>query len=154
MARRTPTTFFTLGYEATTQARLIDRLKQEGVKTLIDVRDVANSRRAGFSKKALAASLDEAGIAYIHLRALGTPKAGRIANRAGRMAEFEEIYERAFQEPQAQLALREAADLARAAPAALLCYCADGAKCHRNRIAQGLEEMGLKRRELRFDPVG
>lgn len=143
-------TFFTVGYEHTTLPSLIEALQANGVKTLLDVRDVANSRRAGFSKKLLAATLDEAGIAYLHLRALGTPKAGREANRAGRMAEFRAIYERAFEQPEAQLALLEARDLAQAAPTALLCFCGDGAKCHRNRIAEALEEMRLTRHEIVF----
>jgi uncharacterized protein (DUF488 family) len=63
-------TFFTVGYERTTLAGLIAALEDHGVTRVIDTRDVANSRRAGFSKKLLAASLDEAGIQYIHLRAL------------------------------------------------------------------------------------
>lgn len=143
-------TFFTVGYERTTLPGLIAALNENGVTCVIDTRDVANSRRAGFSKKLLSASLDEEGIAYIHLRPLGTPKAGREANRAGRMDEFRRIYEASFQRPEAQLALLEAEDLARAQPTALLCFCGDGAKCHRNRIAQALEEKGLKRKEIAF----
>lgn len=141
-------TFFTVGYEFVTQAELISGLQKQGVKRLIDTRDVANSRRAGFSKKLLAASLDAAGITYIHLRALGTPKAGREANRARRMDEFWQIYERAFQQPEAQLALLEAEELCRAAPTALLCFCGDASHCHRDRIARALEDKGLKRRDI------
>ena len=141
-------TFFTIGYEFVTQAELIAALQSHGVRRVIDTRDVANSRRAGFSKKLLAASLDEAGIAYIHLRRLGTPKAGREANRAGRMEEFWAIYERAFNEPEAQLALLEAEELCRAAPTALLCFCGEASHCHRDRIARALEEKGLRRREI------
>ena len=143
-------TFFTIGYERTTLAGLIAALQQHGVTRVIDTRDVANSRRAGFSKKLLAASLDEEGITYIHLRPLGTPKAGREANRAGRMDEFRRIYEASFQRPEAQLALLEAEEFCRAEPTALLCFCGDGAKCHRHRIAQALEERGLKRKEIAF----
>jgi uncharacterized protein (DUF488 family) len=143
-------TFFTVGYERTTLAGLVAALHAHGVTRVIDTRDVANSRRAGFSKKLLAASLDEEGIGYIHLRPLGTPKAGRQANRAGRMDEFRKIYEASFQRPEAQLALLECADLCRDQPSALLCFCGDGAKCHRHRIAQALEEKGLKRREIGF----
>lgn len=143
-------TFFTVGYERTTLAGLIAALERHGVKRIVDTRDIANSRRAGFSKKMLAASLDEHGIGYIHLRALGTPKAGRLANRAGRMDEFWRIYEQSFQEPEAQLALLEAADLSAAQPTALLCFCGDAAKCHRSRIAEALEEKGFRRKEIEF----
>lgn len=152
MARR-GTKFFTIGYERATLPRLIAALDAHGVKRVIDTRDVASSRRAGFSKKLLAASLDEAGIGYIHLRPLGTPKAGRTANRAGRMDEFRTIYEAAFMQPEAQLALLECEDLCRDQPSALLCYCGDVTKCHRNRIAQALEEKGLKREEIAFSPA-
>ncbi len=41
------------------------------------------TRRPGFSKRVLAASLDEEGIGYIHLQKLGTPAEGREAARAG-----------------------------------------------------------------------
>ena len=143
-------TFFTVGYEHTTLPGLIAGLQAAGVKRVIDTRDVANSRRAGFSKKLLAASLDEEGIGYIHLRPLGTPKAGREANRAGRMDEFRRIYEASFQQPEAQLALLEAEDLIRTSSTALMCYCGDGEKCHRHIIATALEGKGLKRKEIAF----
>lgn len=143
-------TFFTVGYEHTTQAGLIAALQDHGVKRVIDTRDVANSRRAGFSKKLLAASLDDAGITYLHLRPLGTPKPGRDANRAGRMDEFRRIYMARFNQPEAQLALLETEDLCRTQPTALLCFCGDGIKCHRHIIATALESKGLKRREIAF----
>ena len=73
------TKIWTSGYEKVGVPDFIATLKAAKIKTLIDVREVANSRRAGFSKKALAASLDEAGIAYIHMKPLGTPKLGREA---------------------------------------------------------------------------
>lgn len=143
--------FFTVGYERTTLPGLIAALQSAGVTRVIDTRDVANSRRAGFSKKVLAASLDAEGISYIHLRPLGTPKAGREANRAGRMDEFRRIYDSSFQRPEAQLALLEAEELIRDQPTALLCFCGDGLKCHRHIIAQALESKGLKRTEISFD---
>jgi uncharacterized protein (DUF488 family) len=125
----------TIGYEAATQGAVIDCLKRADVEVVIDVRAVASSRRAGFSKTILKASLAEAGIDYVHLRALGTPKAGRQAVRAGNVAEMERIYATHLQEPQAQLQLAEALDIARERSAALLCYEADALHCHRRIVA-------------------
>jgi uncharacterized protein (DUF488 family) len=130
----------TIGYEAATQGAVIDCLKQAGVEVVIDVRAVASSRRAGFSKTILAASLAAAGIDYVHLRALGTPKAGRQAVRAGHVAEMEKIYAAHLQEPEAQLQLAEALDIARERTAALLCYEADAQHCHRRIVAGALME--------------
>ena len=60
----------TIGYEASTQDAVIARLKAAGVELLVDVRAVAASRRAGFSKTVLAASLadcEDLGCAVEHL---------------------------------------------------------------------------------------
>jgi uncharacterized protein (DUF488 family) len=131
-------TLATIGYESATQDDVIARLQRAGVKVLIDVRAVAASRRAGFSKGVLAASLQAAGIDYVHLRQLGTPKTGRDAARAGRIAEMHAIYEDHLSEPAAQLELAQAAEIAGERKAALLCYEADVRHCHREIVAERL----------------
>lgn len=135
-----PPALATIGYEQATLDDVIGRLKRSGVEIVLDVRAVAASRRAGFSKTLLAASLDEAGIAYLHLRDLGTPKAGRQAVRAGRVDEMRRIYQAHLEEPQAQLQLAEAAEIASRRPAALLCYEADARDCHRTIVAGLIRE--------------
>ena len=67
---------FTIGYEQATPDALIGELKRAKVKLLVDVRAVAASRKPGFSKRQLAATLDENGIGYLHLQKLGTPRRG------------------------------------------------------------------------------
>jgi uncharacterized protein (DUF488 family) len=125
----------TIGYENRTQAALIERLKAAGVEVVLDVRAVAASRRAGFSKTLPAASLVEAGIDYVHLRQLGTPKAGRDAARRGRTAEMRAIFEDHMAEPGAQVELAAATEIAAERKAALLCYEAKAEECHRAIIA-------------------
>src|SRR5258708_28520130 len=98
----------TIGYEKAALPDVIGRLKEAGVEVLIDVRAVASSRRAGFSKSVLAASLAVAGIDYVHLRDLGTPKPGRDAARKGHTGEMHAIFAAHMEEPAAQLALAEA----------------------------------------------
>ena len=129
-------TLATIGYESATQDDVIDRLKRAGVEVLIDVRAVAASRRAGFSKGVLAASLKAAGIDYVHLRQLGTPKPGRDAARHGRTAEMHAIYEDHLREPAAQLELARAREIASERKAALLCFEADVHRCHREIVAE------------------
>ena len=126
----------TIGYEAAPQAAVIAALRNAGVEVLIDVRAVAASRRAGFSKRVLAASLADAGIDYAHLRALGTPKSGRVAARAGRILEMRAIFEAHLAEPEAEAALAEAISIAAERPSALLCYEADASRCHRRIVAE------------------
>lgn len=129
------TPLYTIGYEHAPQAVVLDKLTAAGVELVIDVRAVASSRRAGFSKTLLAGSLAERGIGYRHLRALGTPKSGRDAARAGRVVEMRAIYEQHLNDPETLSELALAADLARSQRTALLCYEADAAGCHRRIVA-------------------
>jgi uncharacterized protein (DUF488 family) len=130
---------WTIGYERIGVPGFVAALKAAKVKTLVDVREVANSRRAGFSKHVLAANLAEAGIGYIHMKALGTPKAGREAARRGDTKTMHRIFEARLVEPESQLALSETAALAGKGRICLMCLEHDWRTCHRNIVAQHLE---------------
>ena len=140
---------FTIGYETATLPEVIGRLRAAGVEIVVDVRAVAASRRAGFSKTILRTSQEAEGIAYEHLRGLGTPKAGREAARKGRIAEMTAIFAAHMATPEAQDGLARATAIARERPAALLCYEACAAGCHR-RIVAGLirEATGIEVKDL------
>ena len=132
---------FTIGYEQTPQKAVLDELESAGVKLLVDVRAVTSSRRPGFSKNQLAASLDERGIAYVHLKALGTPKEGREAARSGDYPKLEKIYSAHLKKPDARQDMDELAVLVlKAGPVCLLCYERDHRHCHRQMIAEIIEE--------------
>jgi uncharacterized protein (DUF488 family) len=132
---------FTIGYEHATTRALFDELGDAKVDVVIDVRAVSSSRRPGFSKRQLAAGLDERGIKYLHLRALGTPKEGRLAARAGRRDELFRIFEKHLATPDARQELDELAALARSGQRlCLLCYERDPEGCHRRRIAELIHE--------------
>lgn len=122
---------FTIGYESTTVGEFLSALEQAGVKRVIDVRAVPNSRRPGFSKTPLSNALKEVGIDYVHLRALGTPADGRAAARAGRHEELERIYAGQLELPEAIAQGAQMVDLARELPSAVLCYERDPSGCHR-----------------------
>ncbi len=128
-----------IGYEKAGFADFISTLQSAGVATLIDVRDLPLSRRAGFSKRQLQAGLAEAGIGYLHLRALGTPAAGREANRRRQWPLFRDIVETSLTKPEAKDVLAEAAATAWDALSCLLCYEADACICHRRRIGEMLQ---------------
>ena len=122
---------FTIGYEATTMGEFIAALETAGVQRVIDVRALPLSRRPGFSKTPLRGSLAEAGIDYVHLRALGTPAAGRDAARKGRHDELKRIYASQLELPEAIAEGAQMLELARDRPSALLCFEREPAACHR-----------------------
>jgi len=136
----TSQTLYTIGYEKTLLRDVVATLAAAGVAILLDVRDRPISRRPGFSKRQLAAGAEDAGMRYFHLRALGTPPEGRLANRRREWDQFWAIVEERLASAEAELALQEAAELACAVPSCLLCYEADWHICHRRRVAEILAE--------------
>ena len=129
-------TLFTIGYEQAKPATVLDELKRAKIDLLVDTRAVAASRRPGFSKRQLAASLDETGIAYLHLQKLGTPAEGRRAARSGDLDTLWHIYDKHIMTPEAQDALGELIALIKSGQrVCLLCYERDPKECHRSRIA-------------------
>lgn len=136
---------WTIGYERAAQRDVIAALERAEIGTVLDVRDRPQSRRAGFSKTSLAASLLAAGIGYIHMKPLGTPKEGRIAHHAGDQATFWRIVDAQLDTPEAGLALEEVASRAASGRCCLLCYEADWRHCHRARI---IERLGADARHL------
>ena len=133
-------TLYTIGYEKALPRDVVARLTMARVATLIDVRDRPISRRPGFSKRQLAAAVENAGMRYVHLQTLGTPPEGRAANHRREWNRFLAIVEEKLARPEAEIALQEAAEIAQAAPSCLLCYEADWQVCHRRRIAEILAQ--------------
>jgi uncharacterized protein (DUF488 family) len=147
---------FTIGYEKAALRDVLQTLKQAEIELLVDTRAVAASRRAGFSKRQLAAGLAEAGIAYLHLQKLGTPAEGREAARAGDMKTLWRIYAKHIKIPDARAALDELEALLRSGRrVCLLCYERDPDECHRSKIAELMHaRTGQKIENLFASPLG
>jgi uncharacterized protein (DUF488 family) len=134
-------TLATIGYEQANLDDFIATLLLAGVECVLDVRELPLSRKRGFSKKALSEALAAAGLRYVHIKALGDPKLGREAARAGRFAEFRKIYARHLATTDAQAALEQAGELALASKCCLLCFERDPENCHRKVVADSLSQL-------------
>lgn len=138
-----------IGYEGQTLDALISKLRIRGVETLVDVRLNAISRKRGFSKRALAAALAEAGIAYVHMPILGNQRDNRAGYGELDSPLAREVRERFMGELEAEAAreaLEELANFARTAPVAVFCYEADEQHCHREQVLEQVR--GILDREL------
>ncbi|MBA3462584.1 MAG: DUF488 domain-containing protein [Deltaproteobacteria bacterium] len=119
------TALFTIGYEGLALDEFLARLKASKIDRVIDIRELPLSRRRGFSKAPLAGALRDAGIDYVHLRSAGNPY----------RKEEDALVKYRVHIADATPVIEEVADAARGRRAALLCYEADPATCHRSLIA-------------------
>ena len=134
---------FGIGYEGLSLDGLIAKLRLRDADVLVDIRLNALSRKQGYSKRALGAALEAAGITYLHEPRLGNPRENRAgyaetSTPAGEAArdQFREL----LSSPDAAAAIREVADLAETHTVALLCYEADETHCHREQVLAAVRE--------------
>lgn len=133
-----------IGYEGLALEALIDQLQTQGVEVLVDVRLNAISRKAGYSKRALSAALDAAGIRYIHDSRLGNPKDNRAAyaeTTSPDGAAARDRFRQLLSAADAAEGIRELAGLAEHNTVALLCYEADESHCHRQQIIAAVRDV-------------
>ena len=130
---------FTIGYEGHTIVRVLETLTDAGINMLVDVRQLPLSRKSGFSKNALAANVQDKGIAYLHIAALGCPKAIRDAYRS------DHDWKKYTRDFLAYLHTQDAAisalnELVPASRCCLLCFEADPLRCHRTYVAERVRD--------------
>jgi uncharacterized protein (DUF488 family) len=139
----------TIGYEKANLSDFVGTLVACNIEVLVDIRDRAQSRRPGFSKSALSDAVGDAGIEYVHFKALGDPKEGREAARSGNFQLFQKIFLEVLNTDAAQDALIQIKELAKNYNICLMCYERDQRECHRKIVAERLEEMlGCKARHV------
>ena len=139
--RRSPSlTIFTIGHSTHPIEEFIAILKNYGIEQLVDVRTVPKSRHVPqFNSDALAASLDEQGIAYVHLKALGGLRHAKkdSVNSGWRNASFRGYADYMATEEFAQ-GIDQLVELATAKRTVIMCAEAVPWRCHRSLIGDAL----------------
>lgn len=136
--------FYTIGYSGRSIEQFVATLQDAGVKTLVDVRHLPLSRhKPDFSKTRLRAHLEQADIAYLHMRELGIGGNIRAVYKAGNLhilwAWYDNHVLRFRYDDRPLLPL-----VGCRRPFAIMCVEADPLTCHRHRLALALERLGLK----------
>ncbi|MCA1845326.1 MAG: DUF488 domain-containing protein [Actinobacteria bacterium] len=122
---------YSVGYEGLTVGGLVERLQQSRIEELVDVRATPYSRRPGFSKKRLAASLEAAGIVYRHEPLLGNAFRG-VEDFATAM----DLMRKHLGSGEPAEAVERLIALARDRRIAVLCLEADQRRCHRHIVLE------------------
>jgi uncharacterized protein (DUF488 family) len=137
----TPPKLFTIGYARHTPTTLLDRLVANNVEVLIDVRELPLSRKAGFSKSALAKAAEHRGVEYRHFKSLGVPSRLRKERKLGEVdgREYLEAFRRILK-TQSDV-LFDALGAVEEKLCCLLCLEENPGECHRTVVAEELQRM-------------
>ncbi|MBK8453089.1 MAG: DUF488 domain-containing protein [Thiofilum sp.] len=130
---------FTIGYEGANIDDFIATLKVYGIDTLLDVREIAMSRRKGFAKTALRNCLEAHGIYYQHEKQLGSPKDIRDRLRAD--GNYEKYFADFNDYLETQTLLLKNLTIQLKGNVALMCYERDYKTCHRSSVATKLTQL-------------
>lgn len=144
-------TIYTVGYQGMGITQFMTLLLQAGVEILIDVRANPVSRMVGFSRRQLAAHCQAHGIEYRNFPSLGIPSHMRRVYLPGNRSQLFALYRQRLHNTISEMT--ELRAVCESKQAALLCYEADPATCHRFILAKELNPKGVIR-DLRHEHVG
>src|SRR3989338_3907687 len=131
---------YTIGYEGWEVEDFVARLRAERVEGLIDIRERPASRKPGFSKTPLREALEEVGIEYVHVKALGSPSAIRYEYKnGGERDSFFRAY-RTYLKTQI-VHLRTVLHTVREKTCCLMCLERHVWECHRSTVSDMLKEL-------------
>ncbi|MEW6115207.1 MAG: DUF488 domain-containing protein [Thermodesulfobacteriota bacterium] len=125
---------YTIGYQGRGLSDVIHELKVNGVQYLVDVRATPVSHKREFSKEHLREAVEQNGISYMHIGALGSPQELRNRLRlTGDLNSFFRSYE-AYLRSHPEL-LRRVAEVMEKGTICLICLEQRPQECHRQVIA-------------------
>ena len=149
---------YTIGYEGLDIDGFLALLRRDQVETVVDIRELPLSRKAGFSKSGLRDTLQLHGFEYMHVPELGCPKPIRNQYREdGSWTRYTEGFLHYLAQQDDVIA--ELAAMASTTTCALLCFEADYRYCHRSMVADAMREVSglqvhhLQSRALKRAPV-
>jgi len=131
---------YTIGYEGAAIEDFVETLKLMEVDVLLDVRELAMSRRKGFAKSALRAALTSRDIDYRHEKRLGSPKPMR--DDLKRSWDYERFFQRYGEHLEGHGTLLGHLMVELPGDVTLMCYERNHKECHRNAVAAALAKRG------------
>ena len=140
---------YTAGYEQMSVDAFLNRLIDNGIQRIIDVRNNPIARRYGFHKSTLSRLAGYLDIDYVHIPELGIASSRRrsLTTHADYQELFDE-YEQDTVRVQTE-AVDRAAALVKEKASVLVCMEADPVCCHRSRLANAVAELtGLEIHDL------
>lgn len=132
---------FTLGYEGLTIDAFLNKLINNNIFAVVDVRNNPQSMKYGFSRKSFKQYIENAGMKYFHIPELGIPSSMRkgLGTSVSHKSLFLK-YETELLPDQEEAQKRLVGLIAEYSRIALVCFEADYHFCHRNTLVEHLQK--------------
>ena len=141
-AKRRTSIFATIGYEGISVEFYMNKLIENDIRMLVDVRKNPISRKHGFSKRTLSSLLNRLGIEYVHIPELGIDSSDR------KQLNIQNDYDRLFDKYENTVLVDQKISLqklyalhAKKKRIAITCFEKDHCQCHRSRVADAIKAM-------------
>lgn len=135
-------TLFTIGYQGISLEEYLNRLIQNNVKVLIDVRNNPLSMKYGFSKSQLKRFCENLGLQYVHLPEVGIQSEQR--QELNNQSDYDKLFE-AYRKTNLAKTVSTQTEilnlLVRNKRIALTCFEANICQCHRKHLAEAIESL-------------
>ena len=131
---------YTIGCEGLSQEALFQTLVYHDIQTLLDIRQLPQSRKPGLSKTALGVAAAGYGMQYRHLRALGTPRDLRYQRKLDHDEAAFRLGYLTYLATQDE-AMETLVEQVQRSRCCLLCYEANVEECHRLLVANRAVEL-------------
>jgi bifunctional DNA-binding transcriptional regulator/antitoxin component of YhaV-PrlF toxin-antitoxin module len=138
-------TIYTIGYEGVKIEEFIEKLLEDGIEQLVDVREIAFSRKNGFSKSKLKEGLKQKGIYYVHNQKLGSPK--NIRNELFATKDYKKFFREYANHVKGKDIQEEITNLegfSKVRKTAIMCFEKDVDTCHRKTLSSELKKRGWR----------
>jgi uncharacterized protein (DUF488 family) len=135
-----PTVIYAVGHSTRTLDAFIEILEAHAISTLVDIRTIPKSRHnPQFNEEVLKPSLEERGIAYVHLKELGGLRKAKkdSVNTGWKNASFRGLADY-MQTREFASAVRKLMQIGKAGHAAIMCAEGNPFRCHRSLVADAL----------------
>lgn len=122
-----------IGYEGRSIRGFLNVLRRNGVRRLLDVRQLPLSRRQGFSKNTLKSALQDAGITYEHVKIAGNPYRHNRSKTTACLRSYKKYLDN---RPNIVMNMAEKMVVGRIA---VLCYERKHSHCHRSVLLEAVQ---------------
>lgn len=136
------TKFWTIGFPGGSAQQIISALKAKGIRRVVDARDLPRGEEAEEAEQRLRAEMEEAGLDYVEIPAVGPPPVTGGSSSGPQISELNNTYQ--VYNSRRYYELNQLSSMIEETPTAIICTEVEHGKCTGSLITQMLQVRGYE----------